>query len=84
MSPAIQAYVRARQQADPALATQAALVDLVAEGVGDVAEEAATLLDSLPEKAGAERPEPVALLGGVTWPSEGQPGMAELWVAGDT
>ena len=84
-SSALKAYVRSRLAAEPAVTATEALSDAANYGVGDVAEEAAMILDADPRagELGGATPE-VQLTATSGPPVDGEPGRATMRLDGAT
>eukprot|EP00969_Alexandrium_andersonii_P269577 11915019-Alexandrium_andersonii.AAC.1 len=77
-SEALCSYVRARLALDSTLGPGGVLEDVATFGVGDVAEEAAQLLDVQPGARAGSAPEVADVTCGATqWSEAGGPGVAE-------
>jgi len=82
-TPALQAYVRSWEVLHPQQGWHRALEEVASRGVGEVAEEAALMLDGVPRAGELGRTEPAARLSATQWgPGEGEPGHAVLTLHG--
>jgi len=82
-SSCLAAYVSSRLAMEPDQEARAILEDLATYGIGEVAEEAASVLDlEFPDLKGGANPE--VSLGTTEWPKDGLgPGRLDAWVLGE-